>query len=459
MLLTKIPFFREIIIASFSCEHCGHTDSSMQSAGEIQQKGSKYSFTLDIPDDMERSVVKGEHGTFRIEELDLEMPAGVGQVTNLEGLLSKILKDLESGQKARKVHQPEVYEKIDAIVQRLVAMMIGRGMPFTVTLDDPSGNSWIQPSSEDLDASRKYSRNEYPRTAKQNASLGLGETNEDAIANTAAHAEVVPQIRTGDEDPMEDVDILKDAVYSLETPCPGCTKQSWMNLQSVKIPHFKEVVLSSLNCEHCGYRTNDVKTGGEVPEFGKRTTLHVKDPEDLRRDLLKSESCSMSIPECKVEIATGTMGGRFTTVEGILAQMRDDLKRDIWHTDDAESTKGDSMAKDTREHWLGFFAQLDKAVAGQVPFTIIMSDPLDNSYIQSLDDSGPDSKLLVEQYERTQEELDDLGLADMKTKLGENGEYEQETFEPAQGQKIESNHAPGASGKDAAAAEESEEEL
>ena len=410
----------------------------MQSAGEIQPKGSKYIFTLHHPDDMERSVIKDEHGVFRIEELDLEMPAGVAQVTNLEGILSTVLKDLESGQKARKGMEPEVFKKVDAIVQRLVAMMIGRGMPFTVTLNDPTGNSWIQPSPEDLETEGKYSRVEYARTLDQNSSLGLGQSTGESskTGEVAANANIIPQIQTNEGNPMEDVDLLKDAVYTLETPCPGCSKTASMNLQAVNVPHFKEVIISSMICAFCGYRTNDVKTGGEVPEFGKRTTLYVKDPEDLRRDLLKSESCSMRIPECTVEIATGTMGGRFTTVEGIMTQMRDDLKRDVFHTDDPGEI-GDSMPTNQREHWQAFFGKLDKAIRGQMPFTIIMSDPLDNSYIENLHAPDPDPKLLIEHYERTEEELEDLGLADMKTKLGESGEYEHESFGPIRSQQGE----------------------
>jgi len=433
MLLTKIPSFREIVIMSFSCGHCGHTDSSLQNAGQIQQKGSKHSFTLYHPDDMERNVIKDVHGIFRIEELDIEMPAGVGQVTNLEGLLSKTLKDLESGQKARKASEPEVYEKIDALVQRLIAMMIGRGMPFTVTLDDPSGNSWIEPSPQDLETKGKYSRVQYPRTTEQNASLGLGQTaGESTIDNGPKIEELLQKLQTDDGDPMANVDILRDAFNCMQVPCPGCAHPTSLNMQSVNVPFFKETLLSALNCENCGYRNNDVKTGGEVPEFGKRITLHVKDPEDLRRDLLKSESCAMYVPECKVHIETGTMGGRFTTVEGILTQMRDDLKQDIYHADDPKEKTGDSVSKEVRAQWESFFVQLDKAIAGEIPFTVIMTDPLDKSYIQSLCAPEPDPKLTEEQYERTAEEMEDLGLADMKTKLGKDGEYEQEMPEKGQ---------------------------
>jgi C4-type Zn-finger protein len=38
MLLTSIPYFKEIIVSSFRCEHCGHRDTEIQSAGEIQRE-------------------------------------------------------------------------------------------------------------------------------------------------------------------------------------------------------------------------------------------------------------------------------------------------------------------------------------------------------------------------------------------------------------------------------------
>lgn len=449
MLLTKIPFFRETIVMSFSCPHCGYSDKTVQNAGEVQEKGTKYSFTLHQPSDLERNIIKSDDAIFRIEELDIEMPAGLGQATNLEGLLTKILRDLESGQKERKTSDPEVYEKIDTIVQQLIGMMIGRGMPFTVTLNDPAGNSWIEPSAKDIEIKGKYSRSEYPRTAEQNAGLALGQSATNGGLDGTSNAHVVPQVRTGDEDPLVDVDLYKDAVYSLESPCPGCSKQTYLNLQSVNIPYFKEVILSSLNCEHCGYRTNDVKTGGEVPEYGTRTTLHVKDREDLSRDLLKSENCSMRVPECKVEIAPGTMGGRFTTVEGILTQMRDDLRRDVFDTDLPEESTSDSMPAEKRAYWDEFFGILNKAINGEMPFTVIMSDPLDNSYIQSLKAPDPDPKLIVEKYVRSEEEMEELGLTDMKTKINEQtGEYEQESIEPENARKAESEQDPATSGTD-----------
>ncbi len=49
-------------------------------------------------------------------------------------------------------------------------------------------------------------------------------------------------------------------------------------------------------------------------------------------------------------------------------------------------------------------------------FTIVLTDPLASSYVQSLgeDPSQPDPQITVEEYERTPEEEEELGLSDMK---------------------------------------------
>jgi len=38
LLLTSIPYFKEIVVSSFSCDHCGYRDTEIQSAGEIQRE-------------------------------------------------------------------------------------------------------------------------------------------------------------------------------------------------------------------------------------------------------------------------------------------------------------------------------------------------------------------------------------------------------------------------------------
>lgn len=42
LLLIKIPFYKEIIVSSFSCNHCGFNNNGIQSGAAIQDKGITY---------------------------------------------------------------------------------------------------------------------------------------------------------------------------------------------------------------------------------------------------------------------------------------------------------------------------------------------------------------------------------------------------------------------------------
>jgi len=49
----------------------------------------------------------------------------------------------------------------------------------------------------------------------------------------------------------------------------------------------QNIIIMATNCYACGYRDNEVKSGGAVAPKGKKITLKVEDEEDLSRDLLK----------------------------------------------------------------------------------------------------------------------------------------------------------------------------
>ncbi len=161
---------------SFYCDHCHFKNTEVQPAGEIQERGSKYTLKCGHQEDLQRQVVKSDTATFRIEDLDIEIPPGRGRLTNVEGLVSEILKDLEAGQQQRKKSEPEVYEKVDQVVQLLIKLI--NSAKFTITLDDPAGNSWIEPNLSSSEAKDKYSHTQYPRTVKENAALSLGAADE-----------------------------------------------------------------------------------------------------------------------------------------------------------------------------------------------------------------------------------------------------------------------------------------
>ncbi|KZM21798.1 nucleolar zinc-finger protein [Ascochyta rabiei] len=439
LLLTRIPFFREIVIMSFECPHCHFRNSEIQPAGEIQQRGIKFTVRVDTADDLSKQVVKSDTAVFRVEEIDLEMPPGRGQLTNIEGIISMVAQDLEQKQEERKEKIPEVYAQLQKVIDSLKEMASGAKLPFKVTIDDPAGNSSIEPPNT-LSAG-KYARHEYARTAAQNEALGLGDSAaQEAPLNVEAPAtemrpeyhahQMYPEMPSAHQAMVNNVDddIVEDQVYSFPATCPGCTLSCTTNMKMVNIPHFKQVVLMSTVCEHCGYRSNEVKTGGEVPEKGRRITVEIQNSADMSRDILKAESCAMSCPELNLSVEPGTLGGRFTTVEGLLTQVRDDLRSSIFDVGDG----GDSMDSTSKSKWNVFFEQLSSAIDGHEKFTLILEDPLASSYVQSFTAPEPDPQIKVEDYERTEEEEEELGLRDMKTEGYEEGHAAEQAEEAAQ---------------------------
>lgn len=63
-----------------------------------------------------------------------------------------------------------------------------------------------------------------------------------------------------------------------------------------------------------------------------------------------------------------------------------------------------------------FGKTLQEIMRGERKVTIILDDPAGNSFVQALTDDGTlDERLLIERYDRTFEQNEELGLNDMKT--------------------------------------------
>lgn len=161
------------------------------------------------------------------------------------------------------------------------------------------------------------------------------------------------------------------------------------------IPHFKQVVIMATTCNSCGYKSNEVKSGSGVSETGTRIKLKLTHISDLSRDIvqvckpfhpsikqaidfdtfttvtsiynnymyvcvcvsdcyisqtcthavLQSETSVLSIPSLSLECAPSIMGGRFTTVEGMLEEVKNQLER-------SNPFIGDSATNTKLKHFL-----------------------------------------------------------------------------------------------------------
>lgn len=390
LLLTKIPFFKEIIVSSFACENCGWVNNEIQSAGKIQEQGVQYTLHASSTQDLNREVVKADSAMTRIPELDFEIPPFTqkGALSTIEGIIDRAIGGLEQEQPIRKATNPEVASKVEEFIEKLKKLKEVE-TPFTLIIDDPSGNSFIEnPYTPQKDEALTVTY--YKRDAKQDSMLGIQEcAQEEKTENTITE--------------------LRHEVLKFPTNCPECNAPAETNMKLVQIPHFKEVIIMATNCEACGHRTNEVKSGGATEALGTKITLRITDPSDLTRDLLKSETCFVSIPELEFELGMGLLGGKFTTLEGLLTDIKELIvaKNPFYG--------GDSNVPEKYVQLKEFADKLNEIMLIKKEAHLILDDPAGNSYLQNLYAPDPDPEMKIEKYERTFEHNETLGLNDMKT--------------------------------------------
>jgi zinc finger protein len=113
-----------------------------------------------------------------------------------------------------------------------------------------------------------------------------------------------------------------------EMPCYACGRDGSVKMCICAVPFFKEQIIMCYSCDHCGYKSTEVKNGGGISEKATKITLKVNQIKDLNRDIFKSDTCIVVIPEIELSMAPGTLGAIYTTVEGIIEQTHTALKRD-----------------------------------------------------------------------------------------------------------------------------------
>lgn len=121
-------------------------------------------------------------------------------------------------------------------------------------------------------------------------------------------------------------DDAKKEVLRFPTFCYACSREGTANMCIANVPFFKEIIIMAFCCEHCGYRNTDIKHGGGISDKATRIVFNLEKPSDMNRDVFKSDTCIMAIPEVDFAMAPGTLGGVYSTVEGLLDQVITNLE-------------------------------------------------------------------------------------------------------------------------------------
>ncbi|KAJ8925894.1 hypothetical protein NQ315_009746 [Exocentrus adspersus] len=405
LLLTKIPFYKEVVLMSFTCDLCGYQNNEIQSGAALSEKGVRYTLYVSSERDLNRQVVKSDYTSIKLVEIDFEIPckSQKGEVTTVEGVINRAIMGLEQDQPVRRIQHPDVAAQIDEVITRLQKLK-ELEQPFTLILEDISGNSFIEnPNAPKIDENCKTQY--FVRSKDQDHELGIFTKEEITGEKESAILHPISEGCT-----LED---FEGEVLQFPTNCPNCGSPCKTNMKLTNIPHFKEVVIMATICDTCGHKTNEVKSGSGIEPKGLRIEIDVNSRDDFSRDVLKSETCSLKIPQLQLEVGPHALGGRFTTVEGLIQAIKEQLY-------DPQNCNlymfGDSQGPKSKLKFEEFIQKFDVILDGNLPITIVLDDPAGNSYVQSMrDDEQLDEGLRITHYERSFEQNEELGLNDMRT--------------------------------------------
>jgi len=449
-MLTKIPFFKEIMVSAFQCDHCGMKNSEVSFAGKLEDYGVKYEVNVINNIAFDRTVVKSEFATIRVPEIGLEIPPATqkGSIKTIEGYFATTIAGLQDMQEERRKFDPITAQKIDDYCKTLQEYSTGKKLPFTFIVEDPSGNSFVQnPSAPTADQYCKKTtwirnREEYEimgYPVDQATLMAEQDRLQQADPNAAGPKTVVKEGKKTTQTKEEQEALLEKAqkhavradgavvqaagvdfgrsvsdqkagneaeVMKFPTPCSNCTAMGNVQMCTSSIPFFKEIIIMAFICDDCGYRNSEIKEGGGISDKAKKLTLNVSHPDLLNRDIFKSDTAKFTIKELGFDMEPGSLGSVYTTVEGLLVKLIDEL------TNNNPFGGGDSA---TDRKFLDFLDRLGEFKDGKKPFTLILDDAADNCFIYNPDAPNEDPHVEVHIYERTAEQNDDLGIADMQT--------------------------------------------
>lgn len=213
----------------------------------LKAEGTLYTVRVLTREDLNRQLVRSTSCTVIIPEYELTLPASRGQLTTIEGLIRDIIVDLSGDQPLRCIQDEPTYTKIQALINSLKEILgeheeiddtdpskvveQNKPMPaFTVQLDDPSGNSFIEFIGSMADP--KWNLRTYPRTRQQNIDLGFSIADEEPSTAT-------PSLPTVAEDPIGDNEDANAEIFVFPGICSSCCSPLNTLMKKVQIPYFK----------------------------------------------------------------------------------------------------------------------------------------------------------------------------------------------------------------------------
>src|SRR3989344_1984742 len=136
-----IPYFGKTYIFSMKCDSCNYAQSDVEA--EDKKDPCKIEFTVENKKDLTVRIVKSSEASVKIPQLKMSVDPGVaseGYVSNIEGLLERFKKILES--ERDNADDEDVRKKAKNLLKKLWKIELGEEN-VKIIIEDPSGNSAI----------------------------------------------------------------------------------------------------------------------------------------------------------------------------------------------------------------------------------------------------------------------------------------------------------------------------
>ena len=136
-----IPYFGRCYLFSMSCSSCNYNKSDVES--EERKEPTRYTFEVKDKKDLSVRVVKSSEATIKVPELKMSVtpgPASEGYISNVEGVLERFKKIIESERDIAEDDETRI--KAKNLLKKLWKVMLGE-VPVKIIIEDPSGNSAI----------------------------------------------------------------------------------------------------------------------------------------------------------------------------------------------------------------------------------------------------------------------------------------------------------------------------
>ena len=164
-----------------------------------------------------------------------------------------------------------------------------------------------------------------------------------------------------------------ETINEMIIKCPACGIEGVAKsiMKEMKIPHFGDVMETTILCPSCGFKHSDI-IALEQNDPAKYVLEINKNNLSIR--VVRSQSATIEIPEVGVKVEPGPKSeGYVTNVEGVLTRFESAVKKALNLFDDEQSQINGKKALE----------QLQELKKGNSTATLIMLDPFGQSNIVS----------------------------------------------------------------------------